>query len=541
MQVSNLNSYHNSLYLAVVLKVDDTNKRYQVYVPALHNSFKGMYEQYIKDNNKDSSIYKDYFPWASSIIEDLKMGDVVYIGFINNNTKQLLILGKDVAAAASIYNENKGSGGGNIDVNISSSDILSLCMPIIMYHEVSLPLGLWPDNIGNDYYGTINGNDNGAWSIGLIQCRAMNAFNLCVDIAKKDTNWKSYFTNHNAYLFKYIDQKVKGQQLSSSQTTYVTTLTLTEGSPEYKGVYKLLTSEIGKQVQRETASQYTITSINKLQNDFKITSPAMIIFCADIMNQYGHYINNSSQYKALKGCMNKAFEYTQTDKSIVQQVEDYYRDWWNVKVNGYVSKRRDTVISYIKQLEAQGKLNTYLDLTELGPAFTSEYVPEYGEYYWPTPLSTGINCYWGVKTTPISYNFKYNSGQTHMGYSNGDFHAGTDFGPKTRGVDGDPVVAVGNGTVQYVSGNTGSQGNCIAIQMDKNKDHYFVYMHLCKKPTLKVGDKVKAGDVVGYMGTTGNSTGTHLHLGLHIGAVWPEKSTSKRIDPLPYLGRRVKA
>ena len=121
MQVSNLNTYHNSLYLAVVLKVDDTNKRYQVYVPVLHNSFKGMYEQYIKDNDKDNSIYKDYFPWASSIIEDLKIGDVVYIGFINNDTKQLLILGKDVAAAASIYTEDKGSGGGNVDVNISSS------------------------------------------------------------------------------------------------------------------------------------------------------------------------------------------------------------------------------------------------------------------------------------------------------------------------------------------------------------------------------------------------------------------------------------
>ena len=43
------------------------------------------------------------------------------------------------------------------------------------------------------------------------------------------------------------------------------------------------------------------------------------------------------------------------------------------------------------------------------------------------------------------------------------------------------------------------------------------------------------------MGTTGNSTGTHLHLGLHIGSVWPTSSKTTRIDPLPYLGKKANA
>jgi len=76
--------------------------------------------------------------------------------------------------------------------------------------------------------------------------------------------------------------------------------------------------------------------------------------------------------------------------------------------------------------------------------------------------------------------------------------------------------------------------------MDKNGRHYFVYMHLCKEPSLKVGDKLKAGNtVVRYMGTTGRSTGAHLHIGLYIGATLPSPSNlSTKIDPLPFLGKK---
>ena len=538
MNISNKITYHNSIYNALILDVDSTAKIYQLYIPALHTSLEHVYASYYKEKNKENSIYRKYFPWATSTIEDLKAGDVVYIGFINNNISNILIIGKDTSPQSN--SEGAGAGGG--DVIINSTDILSLTMPIIMHNEVGLSVSAWPDNIPDSKYGTINGNDNGAWSIGLIQCRAMNAFNLCVDIAKKIPDWKSFFSNKDTYLVTYIDQKVQGKTLSSSGSNYVTNLKLTSDSSDYKGVYKLLTSAQGKQVQKETASAYTITSINKLQNDFGLTNPALIIFCADIMNQYGHYVSNSDKYYHVRGCMNEAKEYNNdTTKNTMQQLEAFYA-WWKSKTTNY-AQRRDTVISYIRQLETQGKLYTSKDLTELGPAYTSKYVPDFGEYYWPTPLSTGINCYWGEKSMKIPYSFKYNTSQKVMGYSSMNrFHYGTDFGPKKAGVDGDPVVAVGAGTVKYVSGNTGSQGNCIGIQMDKNKDHYFVYMHLCKKPTLKVGDKLKAGEVVGYMGTTGNSTGTHLHLGLHIGAVWPNpSSTSNKIDPLPYLGKQANA
>ena len=107
------------------------------------------------------------------------------------------------------------------------------------------------------------------------------------------------------------------------------------------------------------------------------------------------------------------------------------------------------------------------------------------------------------------------------------------------------AIAVGSGTVSYVcspaEGEASGEGGCIIIQMDKNKDHYFAYMHLCKKPDFKVGDKVKAGQVVGYTGNTGNSTGPHLHVGLHIGAPWGfnGRTADSRIDPLDYFGKKA--
>ena len=78
-----------------------------------------------KEKNKENSIYRKYFPWASSTIEGLEIGDVVYIGFINNNIANILIIGKDLAATGSV-----GSGGGNLE--IYTIDVLALTMPIII-------------------------------------------------------------------------------------------------------------------------------------------------------------------------------------------------------------------------------------------------------------------------------------------------------------------------------------------------------------------------------------------------------------------------
>lgn len=106
---------------------------------------------------------------------------------------------------------------------------------------------------------------------------------------------------------------------------------------------------------------------------------------------------------------------------------------------------------------------------------------------------------------------------------------------KHNGID---LVATKNGTVgqtDYIMAHTGgtvtgvgydaSAGNYVNIQVASNA--IMVYYHLKNKSTLKKGATVKRGDIIGYMGSTGNSTGAHLHWGIKENGAW--------IDPEPYL------
>lgn len=83
-----------------------------------------------------------------------------------------------------------------------------------------------------------------------------------------------------------------------------------------------------------------------------------------------------------------------------------------------------------------------------------------------------------------------------------------------KGVDwtapiGTPVRAAYAGTVEFV-GDKGNLGNY--IQLDHARHFETSYAHLSAFATgLKVGMKVKAGDLIGYVGTSGHSTGPHLH------------------------------
>jgi len=84
-------------------------------------------------------------------------------------------------------------------------------------------------------------------------------------------------------------------------------------------------------------------------------------------------------------------------------------------------------------------------------------------------------------------------------------HLGTDFAaPK-----GTPIMASGSGTVIRAKW-CGGGGNCIKIK--HNSTYETVYAHMSSfAKGIKVGKKVKQGQIIGYVGSTGMSTGPHLH------------------------------
>ena len=84
------------------------------------------------------------------------------------------------------------------------------------------------------------------------------------------------------------------------------------------------------------------------------------------------------------------------------------------------------------------------------------------------------------------------------------YHTGIDF----NGSDGDPIKAIANGVVTS-AGYDGSYGNKTVVTLEDGTEIWY-----CHQSAFGVseGDEIRAGEVLGYVGSTGNVTGSHLHL-----------------------------
>lgn len=111
-------------------------------------------------------------------------------------------------------------------------------------------------------------------------------------------------------------------------------------------------------------------------------------------------------------------------------------------------------------------------------------------------------------------------------------HKGVDFGwnSKQDGANA-PIYASADGVVCATNDNdnTGkSWGNYVKIK--HNDTEYTLYAHLSHGLQVTNGQSVKQGDLLGYMGSTGDSTGNHLHFEFYKGGA----STSYRVNALDY-------
>lgn len=127
-------------------------------------------------------------------------------------------------------------------------------------------------------------------------------------------------------------------------------------------------------------------------------------------------------------------------------------------------------------------------------------------FIWPLPDSKRITSYYGSRVDPVTG-------------EKGAFHSGLDVGAPT----GTDIVAAAEGTVT-VAGYTSINGNYIKIYHGNGITT--AYCH-CSVLEVGVGEKVSQGQVIAKVGSTGKSTGPHLHFGVAKDGTY--------VDPLGYV------
>jgi murein DD-endopeptidase MepM/ murein hydrolase activator NlpD len=193
-----------------------------------------------------------------------------------------------------------------------------------------------------------------------------------------------------------------------------------------------------------------------------------------------------SQAPASSGDLSSFFDIRETPEGLLQEVDDVRR------LSSYLSSAVEPVKEIGAMLDSQSAL-----LTEI-PSI------------WPIKGGNGhISMFFGQNENPFS-------GQYYI-------HKGIDLSTYRSG---DSIVATADGQVVTIDYDDGF-GNYVII---KHKHGYYTrYAHMLSS-RVKVGQRVQQGEVIGYIGNTGLSTGPHLHYEVHIG--------SDVVDPYKYINIR---
>ena len=129
---------------------------------------------------------------------------------------------------------------------------------------------------------------------------------------------------------------------------------------------------------------------------------------------------------------------------------------------------------------------------------------------WGSPVGSGytLTSSYGWRTSPTR--------------GGADFHTGQDFARP----EGSPVTAVTRGVVVF-AGWGGSYGNLVRLRHANGVESWYAHLSAID---ATVGDRVRVGDQIGAVGSTGNSTGDHLHLEIRV--------DDQPTDPMPWLAQK---
>lgn len=279
---------------------------------------------------------------------------------------------------------------------------------------------------------------------------------------------------------QYADMKVRIQFMyENGQTSYLEALLSSRNISEFLNSADYIAQIQSYDRQKLTEYQDTVESIVNLE--------------AQLEQEY-------TDLEALKSTVesNKA-----TVAAMMRQKESELAD-----ISGDIEDAQSDADYYAAEIQAQEELIAAIKRAEAekAAAGVEEHPYTGGVFRWPCPSSTRVTSDYGTRVSPMS------------GASSN--HKGIDIGA-SAGAD---IIAAADGTVTAASYSSAA-GNYVMI--DHGGGLYTVYMH-ASSLLVSPGQTVSAGDVIAKVGSTGISTGSHLHFGVSLNGSY--------VSPWSYLG-----
>ena len=279
---------------------------------------------------------------------------------------------------------------------------------------------------------------------------------------------------------QYADMKVRIQFMyENGQTSYLEALLSSRNISEFLNSADYIAQIQSYDRQKLTEYQDTVESIVNLE--------------AQLEQEY-------TDLEALKSTVesNKA-----TVAAMMRQKESELAD-----ISGDIEDAQSDADYYAAEIQAQEELIAAIKRAEAekAAAGVEEHPYTGGAFRWPCPSSTRVTSDYGTRVSPMS------------GASSN--HKGIDIGASAVA----DSIAEADGTVTAASYSSAA-GNYVMI--DHGGGLYTVYMH-ASSLLVSPGQTVSAGDVIAKVGSTGISTGSHLHFGVSLNGSY--------VSPWSYLG-----
>ena len=278
---------------------------------------------------------------------------------------------------------------------------------------------------------------------------------------------------------QYADMKVRIQFMyENGQTSYLEALLSSRNISEFLNSADYIAQIQSYDRQKLTEYQDTVESIVNLE--------------AQLEQEY-------TDLEALKSTVesNKA-----TVAAMMRQKESELAD-----ISGDIEDAQSDADYYAAEIQAQEELIAAIKRAEAekAAAGVEEHPYTGGAFRWPCPSSTRVTSDYGTRVSPMS------------GASSN--HKGIDIGA-SAGAD---IIAAADGTVTAASYSSAA-GNYVMI--DHGNGLTTLYGH-CSQLQARVGQTVQAGDIIALSGSTGRSTGPHLHFEVRV--------NGERTNPRAYL------